>query len=114
MTTEPEPSRHTPGPWEWRGDDHVLVSPALYRQWFASNYDHENSPFVLLGVWQNDSTASIDVSDANARLIAAAPDLLVAVREAVEYFAVLNIAVGPAEQLLIRLLNAAIAKAEGR
>ena len=69
----------TPGPWEWRGDDCDLVNPELYAQWVANGYQEKDWPFVLKGDWHNDRTAGVHVSsEANARLIAAAPDLLAA------------------------------------
>jgi hypothetical protein len=55
-------AQHTPGPWEWRGDE---------GGWFLV-------PGVL-AICNTDGTPGDDVIDrANARLIAAAPDLLAA------------------------------------
>ena len=57
----------TPGPWEWREDPHGWSGPRL----FAGDVE------VLSGGSQIDNVG-VYASDADTRLIAAAPDLLAA------------------------------------
>lgn len=75
----------TPGPWEWSEGlgtwDGKRPLPSL------PSFDalQSASELVLTGVWCNDGTGQIGVEgvapEANARLIAAAPDLYDALRE---------------------------------
>lgn len=87
--------KHTPGPWEYRGD-------GLYAA-------GDNYPF-LCG-WDDGSFVGCNdpVDAANIRLIAAAPELLAALKEARD---ALNGA--PNTCGLHTQIDAAIAKAEGR
>ena len=56
-------SKHTPGPWEW------WTSNSFRRLSATGDGD------VLYGAAHRDGVATVVVSDANARLIAAAPEL---------------------------------------
>jgi hypothetical protein len=73
-------SRHTPGPWHYIGDSLTHRQFGVYA-WGQSPQEHvctvNDLPVPLL--WQRDP----DVAIANARLIAAAPDLLKALRQIV-------------------------------
>lgn len=66
MTTE---AKHTPGPWNWH------------------EYDGAGSPYILVknGSWDiahnRHSAVDLETERANARLIAAAPDMLEALRK---------------------------------
>ena len=100
--------KHTPGPWVWTEKQRVLnsahgkvIDHADYEgMWFARYDDAED--------------------EANARLIAAAPDLLDALREAeagLEFAGADKEPEGqfvPAPTMALRIVRAAIAKAEGR
>ena len=103
--------KHTPGPW------------------FLSPDEHEDEPFN--GAWNitvpNRTIASVapydfadDTNEANARLIAAAPEMLEALKDALAYFSDREDAdhngrtfVGNEEMRLATALRAAIAKASG-
>jgi hypothetical protein len=64
-------SRHTPGPWEWRGKSdtlHTLHNKGKYQYGKA----------VLSPTYEYDSGTSVEVSDHDANLIAASPDLYAA------------------------------------
>ncbi len=66
---------HTPGPWAWKPakawNDTEL--------WDFDTLEGARYGDVLMGVWHNDSSAGIGVNNlANAKLIAAAPELLAA------------------------------------
>ena len=99
-------SGHTPGPWEWVGAeiDSKYCGPPAYGVVMESR--------VSCGAYCQGGQVELDVSDADARLIVAAPDLLRAAKAAV---AALNQPktypgdIGNAT----RWLNDAIAKAEG-
>lgn len=90
-------ANHTPGPWSIRDDDEDGVVSIV-----------GNSKIVLALV----RTATVEPGDANARLIAAAPELL----EALEPFGAIDLIESrlPAEfAMLVLRARAAIAKATG-
>lgn len=96
---------HTPGPWRVGPVDDTIVTDAAGKEVAAIDGDY-NDP----DTWP--------LMEANARLIAAAPDLLAALRRAKETIRVWH---GPnAWDIYDRVspemvaINAAIAKAEGR
>lgn len=69
-------STHTPGPWEWDGN--------------VCDYDPENeAPWLVQAPWDSKESQSILIgsikckSKANAKLIAAAPELLAALRDCI-------------------------------
>lgn len=96
--TQPDSSAHTPGPWAWSGTPghselsaaggQKVIDYAAYEGMWLAAYDDERDA-------------------ANARLIAAAPDLLKALRGMVEWFA-MERNVAP-----VAAAYAAIAKADG-
>lgn len=98
---------HTPGPWDY--DD-------INKEVFASCEEHESGWVALIaGNDSEDRPLPESMMLANARLIAAAPDLLEACTSALGTIQYLlsNSDNGPAENCL-EVLAAAIAKAEGR
>lgn len=90
-------SKHTPGPWiivdTQRGD--AIVNALIDDESGAAMYD----PIVDGGI----------DTEANAQLIAAAPDLLAACEAAESWFS--GSALSAQEQVLVEQLRAAIAKA---
>lgn len=89
-------AKHTPGPWVTSATDDTVVIDATGREVAAIDGDY-NDP----DTWPQ--------MEANARLIAAAPDLLLALREARDALNGAPNTVGLHSQI-----NSAIAKAEGR
>ena len=95
-------SKHTPGPWNAK------------EEWLYKGKHHTagNGPEVL-GICivrrHSDADGRCEVAEANARLIAAAPDLLEACKIAAHHMSC--IAIGGSVEAILR---AAIAKAEGR
>ena len=89
MSTE-----HTTGPWNIRDDDEDGVVSIV-----------GSSQIVIARV----RTATVEPGDGNARLIAAAPDLLYALEEALHLIETLT----PLEGSTVRIVRAAIAKATG-
>ena len=101
-------TKHTPGPWQMSG--------VRSRQEIHGHMVGPDSFGVACVAYSDRTTADHLASLADARLIAAAPELLEALREALPEIRRLNAAAGvtvfnPAATSMIR---AAIAKAEGR
>jgi hypothetical protein len=71
-------AQHTPGPWIWRGK-----SGSLHR---VGEPPYPYGARVLAPTYEYDSGVDTEVSDADACLIAAAPDLLAALRAMVAEF----------------------------
>jgi hypothetical protein len=94
---EPEPTGHTPGPWE-------SVPP----KGSLSHAHIKSATKPIAFVCWNQSN---DEADANARLIAAAPELLAAAKH---YYKCHGNCGSPREQDAADRLRAAIAKAEGK
>jgi len=95
-----EQTRHTPGPWDVHGDHATLVGPRNGKQMLAeAKHGHIVTECAL----------TIGEAQANARLIAAAPELLEALK------AMLNggIDTGLTWEETCNQAAAAIAKAEG-
>jgi len=106
-------SKHTPGPWSYdihgviTGGTHLATSVCVTSQ-------HKWERAEGLGTWLEDQHRRELVSEcrANARLIAAAPELLEALKMVVRH----GSAVQHSDQLMFEVLSAAraaIAKAEG-
>jgi len=98
-------SAHTPGPWK--------AHPAFFfghDSFPITGTNGDSSPFLCR---LTDDTPNFE---ANARLIAAAPDLLYALREILADidYAGARLPLGTIGTLRIRLAIAAIAKAEGK
>jgi hypothetical protein len=94
---------HTPGPWTLHGwaDNDYEITAALDTVCNVPGFD--------------DDTVDADRAEANARLIAAAPELLAALREiADECNRRLRKGEDSGDRLTLQLCKAAIAKAEGR
>ena len=103
-------AKNTPGPWVWRGK-----SGTLHR---VGTEPYAYGETVLAPDYEYDSGVDTKVSDADAALIAAAPDLLAALMTAKEVIRVWH---GPnAWEIYDRVspemkaINAALAKAEGK
>lgn len=99
MTGEQEERTHTPGPWEVSGRFGTCI--------FSEGPEVARANVHALKGW------GVERAQANARLIAAAPDLLAALQEWVGAFynAGPNAVHDPVER--VRLSEAAIAKATG-
>lgn len=69
-------ANHTPGPWTWSESDDGWSHPA--RTWLSGPNDPRG--FVLLGVGEHADGTILIPNQADADLIAAAPDLLEACR----------------------------------
>ena len=110
-------SNHTPGPWEVMpylrpdlDDDPMGVYevelPVLTQRYFTANPGDEEGDAAIAAVHAENG--------ANARLIAAAPDLLAAADAAESELERMEAATGkPCEESVILTLRAAIAKAKG-
>lgn len=98
---------HTPGPWMY-DDDRIGVSDS----------PHDSEPFITSVICDMvGDHITTDENDANARLIAAAPDMLEALklfeRYASFYETKPNYTLGPEEVATLEAARSAIAKAEG-
>lgn len=103
MTEQTQREEHTPGPWDVHNYDDCPDHP-----WITArcNFDKNASG---KGYWY--LSVSGPISQADARLIAAAPDLLEALRYADAEFERIGLPEDCSPRLEVR---AAIAKAEGR
>ena len=96
-------STHTPGPWEAAGS------------YVRTKRTASGGGFFVADCWRSWDPANVEFAfdgseaDANARLIAAAPDLLESLRMAVKYLKGENMG-----SVMLPKFDAAIAKAEGR
>jgi len=95
-------SGHTPGPWEWKPHGEGYTDYGLY----GPNGEEIADDGSAWGEYKQ----AIDPNGANACLIAAAPDLLEALRGSRETISLLTMGSHPA----ITVIDAAIAKAEGK
>lgn len=111
-------AKHTPGPWHWWHDGNELcpVNPD-HRRSAVSQILHAEGGYGFLGRSNSDTLAELE---ANRRLIAAAPDLLVALANARQAMQEAELAwcngdPSPPAELLNALSDAqdAIAKATG-
>lgn len=99
-------SGHTPGPWFVSDDDLTTV---YHRLETLANYSEPAiADCSVAAGW--DGASDQETSEANARLIAAAPELLAALRLAVELLAQQHTA--GAAQIVPASIRAALAKAE--
>ena len=116
----PEATKHTPGPW--------FAKPQIVSVKFAGRPDEWTPFFSVEADWPSPTTSGFgvclvhqksnsEISDANARLIAAAPDMLAALKDAqreIEYLceqSTLRFNIVKTRQAYLNIL-AAIAKAE--
>lgn len=67
-----ETVKHTPGPWVWRGK-----SGSLHR---VGTPPYAYGELVLNPTWDYDAGVEVDISEADACLITAAPDMLAALQ----------------------------------
>lgn len=102
-------SKHTPGPWTahfWNNLDNGTLEPTGKR---TIRIEHQVFPDIKIGR----ALATLDFdNEANARLIAAAPELLDALQDAMRWFAKLEDWCGVGDPN-IEKYRAAIAKATG-
>lgn len=115
-------SKHTPGPWQekhWDGNNQITITAvamrgpnvlALTRPPMTSVMDKDGNPTFEC------RSADVDEAEANANLIAAAPELLDACIMALEAeeFRLGKRGRGWDRAFMVERLSAAIAKAEGR
>jgi hypothetical protein len=72
---------HTPGPWEWRDEDESIVNPDRYQRWIAGGYKQADWPFVMQARAYHGNDAGIAISEADVRLIVAAPTLYTTLKQ---------------------------------
>ena len=107
---------HTPGPWK------VLTSFGSTLKGHAVAYEDEQTMSIVARCWDNDTAEEHGSFEANARLIAAAPELLEAAKLMLNRMGESVRACGHTESLksfyensiFADQLRAAISKAEGR
>ena len=101
-------SKHTPGPWH--------ADPGRRVTGFAVTHDGEPNP-IAIALRKPRSSHTNGITDstalANARLIAAAPDLLVALEACEELLSAMPTLGGIAGLAVVENARAAIAKARG-
>lgn len=87
---------HTPGPWTRKFGQHIYQGKGPF----------DTQRLIATGMPTNGTREELDVAFANAKLIAAAPDLLGALKSIMDG--------GIADPAEVAKAHAAIAKAEGR
>ena len=98
---------HTPGPWKITADARHDGDRRIYRGEIAKQ--------AIAKVYANDWTDSEGMAASNARLIAAAPDLLLACQRLRAHISLLDLDEMPSHMIdELRDASAAIAKAEGK
>lgn len=101
-------SKHTPGPWRVGGGyTHNFGFDCLMVESGPADPDEA---IAIASVWSDGDDGSDTESEANAALVSAAPDLLAALEESIEY----SPYKGESEETpFLRRARAAIAKAKG-
>jgi hypothetical protein len=109
-------NKHTPGPW--------TAAPGSEGTWTICHRRvyAVSANYLLARVYPTGSSEyspDYPQAEANARLIAAAPDLLDALKSARATYAAIgdtygSMALGPLETRLLEIVDAALAKAESR
>ena len=104
MVTETKVT-HTPGPWSYETDDSAL-NAVVYGKGRKQGQRKQH----VAEVWSGDDR-STEVAEANARLIAAAPEMLEAIRKALNEITWSSV---EGSNSVVDALSNAIAKAEGK
>lgn len=105
-------SKHTPGPW-WATKDKDA------RGWHGWRIDSDSRALMAWAAWPSEEERDSLEAESTARLIAAAPDLLAALRECITEDGAACLQTGSAVALFRRLqtindaARAALAKARG-
>jgi hypothetical protein len=102
---------HTPGPWKCPIETDRQVSDKGRLNLFVSR-DTADEPTIAV-VQSTRNEVSYEEAESNARLIASAPELLEAAKQAVTNLSGAMEFKSPTVRAAIAFLNAAIAKAEG-
>lgn len=115
LRTKPDSkTAHTPGPWKVIEDPFISV----VTEWTVMDDDDPSSAtyHTIVHDCDHDGWVDLSVPRANARLIAAAPELLANLTELVERFecALEAVHATKVDRALIRRIRKTIAKAEGR
>lgn len=101
-------SAHTPGPWKMiKGADDDETRCAVVQ-------DNGDKEWLIATVENGAPGDCLATESANAHLIAAAPDLLAALKELAAYLQIEEIWTIEAEVAMVDRAEAALAKAEGR
>ena len=106
-------SKHTPGPWRVGRDGHNILTVATYK----GPYGDERSTFVASAYTVNDPSPTFkdcEELEANARLIAAAPTLLAALKRLLACSALGEDAADPETDHALADAWKAVEAAEGR
>jgi hypothetical protein len=107
-------SKHTPGPWEAHETGEGLPWPAgVLTAVYKAGSERLKTDCICDLIAQGDGKYDPDVTNANARLIAAAPDLLEAAQHIAGWFRSMLEYIPDYEWEQIEPVVAAIAKAKG-
>ena len=104
-------AKHTPGPWAFSRSDNFGDARFYVAQQDGAPYTPNYSDVATL-IAETVSGERVSIQEANARLIAAAPELLEALRAVDVLFG--HLARDSTQRIWLDNARAAIAKAEGR
>ena len=79
-------SKHTQGPWRVKLQQRMAWDRYVPEHWVIKGPNNKHSPIALIRTAGLGAGPSMAVREANARLIAAAPDLLAALEGAYKHF----------------------------
>jgi len=106
---------HTPGPWKIRRASNLQIP--LRNSVFCLEDEADELNIGLVSTWADDKEDAVE-AEANARLIAAAPDLLEALEDIAndyaERFDMDSQSTNPGMKVVVENARAAIAKAKGQ
>jgi hypothetical protein len=107
-------NKHTPGPWSWERPSRIMLDAGAQRYALYTGTELKPNWVAEIHFSKHDViNKGMEENAANARLIAAAPELLEALEKLKEAFIVAVGDKSPFAKVALSIANEAIAKARG-